>query len=223
MTDVRGIIFDMDGTLVDSRLDFDAMRLEMGLPVGMPILEGISQTPPGPGRDQMLAIMRRHEIRGADEAVIFEGVIEFLNHLKTTSIATAVLTRNSRESTERTLKRLELVFSHVITREDAPPKPDPTGVQIIAKRWGFAPANVLVIGDYVFDLKAGRAAGMRSILFAPGELPDFAHEADYVLRHFRDAVTLLNELALSSRQTSVNHVPMDSGIGGQQTSSVSTK
>lgn len=194
MTAIRGIIFDMDGTLVDSRLDFDAMRSEMGLPVGMPILEGISQTVPGPARDRMLAIMRRHEIRGADEAVIYEGVIEFLAHLKVAGIVTSVLTRNSRESTERTLRRLELVFSQVITREDAPPKPDPTGVQMIAKGWGIAPAQILVIGDYLFDLQAGRAAGMRSILFAPNELPHFVDEADYVLRHFHDAVSLLNHL-----------------------------
>ena len=47
MPQIRGIIFDMDGTLVDSRLDYDAIRREMGLPAGMPILEGLEQVPDG--------------------------------------------------------------------------------------------------------------------------------------------------------------------------------
>lgn len=197
MARVRGIIFDMDGTLVDSRLDFDAMRFEMGITTQTPILEAISATAHGPERDRMLATMRRHELRGADEAVLFDGVLEFLDHINQSGISAAVLTRNSRESTDRTLGRLNLSFSQVVTREDAPPKPDPAGVQMIANRWGFPVDEVIVIGDYLFDLQAGRKAGMRSILFAPAELPHFAGEADFVLRHFREAIALLTMLHAS--------------------------
>ena len=194
MPPVHGIIFDMDGTLVDSRLDFDAMRHEMGLPVGTPILEALAVAPEGAAREQMLRTMQIHELRGADEAVLFEGVIEFLHHIDRRGIPAAVLTRNSRESTDRTLNRLNLSFSQVVTREDAPPKPDPAGVQLIAERWGLPTCEVIVIGDYLFDLQAGRRAGMRSVLYAPEQIPDYANEADFVLRHFRDAVSLLNEL-----------------------------
>src|SRR5258706_15978924 len=45
MHNIRGLIFDLDGTLVDSRLDFDLMRQEMELPAG-PILEGFAALPP---------------------------------------------------------------------------------------------------------------------------------------------------------------------------------
>ena len=154
MPDVRGIIFDLDGTLVDSRLDFDAMRQEMGLPLKMPILEGLSTVPDGPERDRMLEIMRKHEQRGADESTLFDGVIEFLRHIEDRGILSAVLTRNSRETAMRTLDRWNLSFSHVVTREDAPPKPDPAGVHLIAQRWGLLPHQIVVIGDYLFDLLA---------------------------------------------------------------------
>jgi len=40
---IRGIIFDLDGTLADSQLDFDAMRREMELPLGLPILEALTR------------------------------------------------------------------------------------------------------------------------------------------------------------------------------------
>ena len=194
MPGARGIIFDLDGTLVDSRLDFDAMRREMGLPVGVPILEGLANVPDGPERDRMLAVMRNHELRGADESRPFDGVIEFLSHLEERGIPSAVLTRNSRESAERTLHRWKLSFSQIVTREDAPPKPDPAGVHLIADRWGLPPHQLVVIGDYLFDPQAGRRAGTRSVLFAPGECPEFANEADFVLRDFRHAVDLLNQL-----------------------------
>ncbi len=42
---VRGVVFDLDGTLVDSRLDFEAMRRQMNLPKGAPLLETIAQLP----------------------------------------------------------------------------------------------------------------------------------------------------------------------------------
>ena len=42
---LRGLIFDLDNTLVDSRLNFDAMRREMDLPAGLPILEAIERLP----------------------------------------------------------------------------------------------------------------------------------------------------------------------------------
>ena len=195
MAQVRGIIFDMDGTLVDSRLDFDAMRHEMGLPFGIPILEGLASIPDGPERDRMLEVLRRHELRGADESVLFEGVLEFLSHVNDKGISTAVLTRNSRETTERTLKRWGLTFSQSVTREDAPPKPDPTGNRLSAERWGLPVHQVIVIGDYLFDLQAGRRAGMRSVLFAPGEMPGYASEADFILRDFREAKKLLDKFA----------------------------
>ena len=194
MPDVRGIIFDLDGTLVDSRLDFDAMRQEMGLPLKMPILEGLSTVPDGPERDRMLEIMRKHEQRGADESTLFDGVIEFLRHIEDRGILSAVLTRNSRETAMRTLDRWNLSFSHVVTREDAPPKPDPAGVHLIAQRWGLLPHQIVVIGDYLFDLQAGRRAGSRSVLFAPQVYPEFANEADFVLRDFREAAELLQKL-----------------------------
>lgn len=194
MPHVRGIIFDLDGTLVDSRLDFDAMRRDMGLPVGVPILEALASVEAGPARDQMLAVMRDHELRGADEAVFIDGVPEFLNHIQHRGILSAILTRNSRECTDRTLQRLNLNFSQVITREDAPPKPDPAGVRLIAERWGLPAGQIIVIGDYLYDLQAGRRAGMRSVLYAPDERPHYVDEADFVLQHFHAAVELLERM-----------------------------
>ncbi len=190
---LRGVIFDLDGTLVDSRLDFEAIRRDMGLPAGVPILEAVAQTESAAERERLQAILHRHELVGAEQATLFEGVPEFLQWLAANGLRRAVLTRNSRASTGIVLARLGLQFELILTREDAPPKPDPAGLLHISQAWNIPPAELLFCGDYVFDLEAGSRAGMVTALFAPVELPSFATQADYVLKHFRDAAAWLDQ------------------------------
>lgn len=190
MNVVRGIVFDLDGTLIDSALDFDLIRHDMGLPRGRPILEALDEVPEGSDKDRMQAVLRSHELAGSDRATLFPGVSETLAFLRETGIPTGILTRNSRESTDHVLDRLSLRFDQVLTREDAPPKPDPTGLITICERWRLSPATVPFCGDYRFDLEAGRAAGMPTILYAPGELPDYKSLADHVLLCFTRFPTL---------------------------------
>lgn len=190
---LRGVIFDLDGTLVDSRLDFDAIRRDMSLPPGVPILEAVEQTESAVERERLQAILHRHELAGAEQATLFEGVIEFLRWLEVQGLPRAVLTRNSRASTEIVLARLGLQFDMVLTREDAPPKPDPAGLLHISQAWNIPPAELLFCGDYLFDLEAGSRAGMMTTLFAPDELPDFATQADTILKSFRNADAWLGQ------------------------------
>ena len=191
---IRGIIFDLDGTLVDSQLDFEAIRRDMGLPSQTPILEALNRTPPGPDLDRMQAVLHDHELRSAHRATLFEGVAEFLQWVDERPWPRAILTRNSRECTEIVIDRLGLQFSCVMTREDAPPKPDPAGLLAICPQWQLPPAAVVFCGDYLFDLQAGHRAGMRTILFAPGNLPEFANQADLVVRTFHSAVVQIQQM-----------------------------
>jgi HAD superfamily hydrolase (TIGR01549 family) len=178
---IRGVIFDLDGTLIDSQLDFEAMRREMGFPDGQPILEGIERLSVGPVRDNCLEILHAHERRGAESATLIAGTRELLAELTRLQLPQAILTRNSRAMTALALRRLELEFSQVLTREDAAPKPDPAGLWRICDVWDLTVEEVLFVGDFRFDLLAGRAAGIRTILFAPDRPPDYAHEADFVV------------------------------------------
>ena len=99
---LRGIIFDMDGTLVDSGLDFDAIRRDIGLPEKHPILEGVEAIPEGPERERALEILHRHEHDGALRATPFPGVAELLDRREQLPLRRGVLTRNSRASAKTT-------------------------------------------------------------------------------------------------------------------------
>ena len=198
---LQGIIFDMDGTLVDSGLDFDAIRRDIGLPEKHPILEGVEAIPEGPERDRALEILHRHEYDGALRATPFPGVAELLDRLEQLELRRGVLTRNSRVSANTTLDRLGWQFDTVLTREDAPAKPDPTGVLAICRDWNLAPADVLFVGDYLFDLQAGHNAGTRAVLFVPGlatrpeALPEWSDEADWVVVGFDELHQLVEKLS----------------------------
>ncbi|HVX12091.1 MAG TPA: HAD family hydrolase [Pirellulales bacterium] len=162
---IRGLIFDLDGTLVDSGLDFERMRLEMGLPSQQPILESLDRLAE-PRRSECWTILERHEQAGAERATLMPGVTELLQELARRNLRRAIFTRNGRRHTLHTLARLGLTFDTVVAREDAPPKPDPTGIWQICESWRVSPGEVAMVGDYLFDIEAGRRAGARTVCYA---------------------------------------------------------
>ncbi|OZG73356.1 phosphatase [Hahella sp. CCB-MM4] len=187
MTDsVHGVIFDLDGTLVDSKLNFDQLRKDLGFPEKVPVLEHISGIPDHERRRQCLDIVHRFELEGARLATWIPGARELLQLLNELQIPTGILTRNMREAVELTMDKLEINVDIVLTREDFPPKPDPEALLHIAKNWRLAPSQCVYVGDFLFDIQAARNAGMRSWFYAPENPPTYASDADRVFTHFEE-------------------------------------
>ena len=188
----RAVIFDLDGTLADSALDFDAIRDEIGLRPGIPILEQLADAT-GPERARAEVIMRRHERQAIASATLTDGCAELLAHLDALSVPTGILTRNIREVVDTFARSFGFSFRAIYTREDGPPKPSPDGVLALCDKLGSRPDETLTVGDYKFDMLAGRRAGCRTVLFAPelpapDELADWA--PDLVVRSLRELLPL---------------------------------
>jgi HAD superfamily hydrolase (TIGR01549 family) len=197
---IRGVIFDMDGTVVSQELDFEAIRREIGLPPATPLLEALRQLPPE-GRHAAQTILDRHEQLAAEKARLLDGVLDFIHWLDARRIRRALLTRNSRQSVETVLRRHRLDFHPIVARDDGPPKPDPSGIWLICKEWNLPPCDVLMIGDYLYDIDAGRRAGTKTALVTHGRDWPFAGLADYCFSNFCPLPNFPHDWFLSEQQT----------------------
>jgi HAD superfamily hydrolase (TIGR01509 family) len=186
----RAVIFDLDGTLTEPLLDFDLIRTEIGLRPG-PILEQLV----GLGEDERAraeVILRRHEISAIEQAVLADGCVELLALLRDRGVPTGILTRNMRVAVAQFCRRFGFQFDGVYTREDGPPKPSPEGVLRLCAGFGVPPAEALTVGDFKFDVLAGRAAGTRTALVvedAPDDLAAWG-PPDLLVRSLRELVHL---------------------------------
>ena len=193
---IKGIIFDMDGTLIDSKLDFDQMRRDMQLANDAPILETIEMFT-GARRKQCDEVLRRHEQLGVEIASVFPGVPELLMHADSLGLKMVIVTRNLKEFALQMLKVLPVSFEPVIGREEGPIKPDPWALLHICEFWQIEPHEALMVGDYRFDLEAGKNAGCPTLWFSQKRevgSSDWHTMADYVLEDNFQGKSLLDRI-----------------------------
>jgi HAD superfamily hydrolase (TIGR01549 family) len=189
----RAVIFDLDGTLTEPLLDFPAMRREIGIAPGLPILEALETMDAG-GRARAEAILRRHELDAIAGATLADGCRELLGLLAERGIPHAILTRSVRDAVDAFSRRFGFRFPAVYTREDGPPKPSPHGARMLCRSLGVLPADTLAVGDYKYDVFAGRDAGCRTALVARDadgieDLADWG-SPDIVVRSLRELLPL---------------------------------
>lgn len=168
---LRAVLFDMDGTVFDSHLDWIELRRSMGLrPDGRPILAQLEGTPEAE-RSRCLAILHAAEREGAERGELIPGARELLVALRERGVSCVLVTNNSRESTETVLARHPLPFDLVMTRDDGAMKPDPEAFRLPLNCLGVRPDDALAIGDTHLDAVAAHQAGIAEILLV--RLPEW--------------------------------------------------
>jgi HAD superfamily hydrolase (TIGR01509 family) len=187
-------IFDMDGTLTVAMHDFDAIREELRLPPGKPILEELARLPEAEARE-LFERLDRLELALARRARAAVGAVALLEALSARGMRLGIVTRNSHANSLETLRACGLAdffdSACVVGREVAAPKPDPGGIHHLLEGWRAVPYDAVMVGDYRFDLLAGRAAGTATIYVdTSGEFP-FAEHADLSVRSLTEVVARL--------------------------------
>jgi hydrogenase expression/formation protein HypE len=186
---LEAVLFDFDGTLTaPDGLDFPAVKREVGCPPECYVLEFIEALPRGERRDRAFAALQRFELDGAARARPNAGAEEAVRALRRHGLKVGVITRNGRPAIDRALESFDHLtaadFDVIVTRDDPfAPKPAPDGVVAAARAMGADPSRVLVVGDFILDALAGRAAGAVTAYLTNGEafpagLPDSSPDVE---------------------------------------------
>jgi HAD superfamily hydrolase (TIGR01509 family) len=159
-------VFDLDGTLTLPVHDFAMIRSCLEVPDGADILGHLASLPAA----ESATLYRRldHIERGLiTRTAAAPGAPELVSLLARNGCRLGILTRNTREIALLTLEEIGLAsfFTReaVLGRDEARPKPDPDGIHQLALLWRVRPHELVMVGDYLFDLQAGEAAGAATI------------------------------------------------------------
>lgn len=174
-------IFDLDGTLTRSILDFPKIKRQLGLPPDRGILEVLAEME----RERALRIsseLDAIEFEMAGRAKAADGAELLLETLAGRNCRVGVLTRNKKNHALRTLRltglRRFFLPDHILGREEAAVKPSPEGVHKLLRLWRAPADRTVMAGDYLFDLQAGRAAGAATVFVDPKRSGRFSDWAD---------------------------------------------
>lgn len=159
------LLADLDGTLVDSPLDLDALKQEVGAQ-GRTILEHLAASPPEEAA-RGWAIVARHEAEAAEHAVWAPGAERLLERCRALGVPLAVVTNNASAVVRPVLARLGLRYEVLVTREDAMPKPSPEPLLLALRRLGVGREAAVFLGDAELDVRAGQAALVRTVHVGP--------------------------------------------------------
>ncbi|OLF38729.1 phosphoglycolate phosphatase [Psychrobacter sp. C 20.9] len=197
---VKAVLFDLDGTLIDTAADF--VRI-----IGKMSLENNWQAPPeteireqvSAGASAMVQLMLRHNDQlevGEDELLnfrqqflddyeadicvdscLFDSLDAVLADLESKGVPWGIVTNKPRYLAEKLLNKMQLderCAALVCPDDVSRSKPDPEPMYMALEKLGIprgAAGSVLYVGDHIRDIEAGNAAGMPTILAAYGYIP----------------------------------------------------
>ncbi|MBB3103604.1 N-acetylmuramic acid 6-phosphate phosphatase MupP [Azomonas macrocytogenes] len=181
---LRAVLFDMDGTLLDTAPDFvaviQAMRQARNLPAlaeqqvravvsggARAMVLGAFDTDPLSAQFETLRLefLERYSQHCAVKSRLFEGMEQLLRDIEHASLRWGVVTNKPVRFAEPIMQQLGLASrSAVLICPDhvSKSKPDPEPVLLACSQLGLDPATVLFVGDDLRDVESGRAAGCKT-------------------------------------------------------------
>ncbi|WP_142847134.1 phosphoglycolate phosphatase [Telmatospirillum sp. J64-1] len=203
------IIFDLDGTLIDSAPDLrhalnrlldEEGRRALSMPEvvsmvgdGAPTLVERAFAATGPLPADLQAMVRRfldiYEGSVAVDTRVYAGVLDTLNALRDQGLAMGICTNKPYAPTMEVLAVLDLAqYFDVVLGGDSLEvrKPNPRHVQVTLERLGGDPARSIMVGDSPNDVAAGRGAGLKvvAVSFGYSRVPPAELGADVLIDHF---------------------------------------
>lgn len=188
---IRAVIFDMDGTLIDTEAAHKRAFAQTGEAIGWPMSDALLLSMVGIHRDENERMLSQHLGPDfplarfyADSDALFEAAVDagiplrpgallLLDHLKQAGIPMALATSTAAPYAQQRLEKSGLLdyFDVIVTRSDVDqPKPHPEPYLLAAQRLGVDPAHIVAVEDSHAGVRSAVAAGMATVM-VPDLLP----------------------------------------------------
>lgn len=220
---LRAVLFDMDGTLLDTAPDFIAVCQAMLAAHGRPAIDAqrivdvvsggaramvaatFDMDPEAPGFETLRQeFLDRYQDHCAVYSRLYDGMPELLESIERANLIWGVVTNKPVRFAEPIMQQLGLAErSAVLVCPDhvTNSKPDPEPLLLACSQLGIDPAQVLFIGDDLRDIESGRAAGTKTAAVRYGYIhpeDNPAHwGADVIVDHPRDLLAVLDRALCS--------------------------
>ena len=185
-------LFDMDGTVFESYLDWPMIRktLDIGLE---DVLESIYEKNDSKNKEKM-RLLEHFEWENTKKTKPKAHFREFLNFLGSRRIKTALITNNNRPNTEYLLNKFNFDFDLVITRETKLWKPNPAPMIFAMSSLHVLISRTVSIGDSRYDIHASQKAGIGQIYIIKNPLIQMKQEDGIIeFSDYRELHSLLSE------------------------------
>jgi phosphoglycolate phosphatase len=217
MLDFKALLFDLDGTLIDTAPDFilainkqlhlrgrkslagDAVRTSV-TDGSIGIIENVYQIkqehPEFASLQQEFLELYLSNI--AEKTALFDGLKQVLDHCHEHNIPWGIVTNKPLKYTAPLMAELGLDSQSATTvcpDHVNIPKPDPEGLILASSQINIAPSDCIYIGDHIRDIQAGRSAGMQTIAAEWGYIEECENindwQADWIVKKSTDLHALL--------------------------------
>lgn len=212
----KAVLFDLDGTLVNSLIDIaDSMNkvlLESKFPthsyeaindfIGSGLRNLVSKALPETHKDEATiektfqAMMTNYRENCTNKTIAYDGIVELLDELKSRNIKMAILSNKADELTKKIGGTLfPNYFESVMgLKSEATKKPNPGAAIAISQDLGFSPEEVLYVGDSGIDMQTAKNANMYAVGVSWGYRPKeelVAEGAQSIINHPLELLELL--------------------------------
>lgn len=188
---IKGIIFDFDGTLFDLEVDWAELKNKLKTDIGVNSLHVINRD----SNPQAIKLIGEVELEGVKNGFPKSNALKILNKLKF-NYKISVTSRNNRCAVIAGLKKIG--FNQelpIVAREDVKfQKPHPEALQLALSKMNIKSSEVLVVGDTNHDIDAAKKLGSLCVVVKNTKLRFVPKGADYYIDTLADLDKILNDL-----------------------------